>query len=127
MSDQNLNQRGLMFAGIGMLALMPSYALIMLAIFCIGLASGASVPVWGALLPQVFGLASYGRVMGTMLPLTTVMVTAGFALSGLTFDATGSYVVMLALFGAMLLLAGVLLAMLRLPASRAAVAASAGC
>lgn len=118
---------GLMFAGIGMLALMPSYALIMLAIFCIGLASGASVPVWGALLPQVFGLASYGRVMGTMLPLTTVMVTAGFALSGLTFDATGSYVVMLALFGAMLLLAGVLLAMLCLPASRAAVAASAGC
>jgi MFS family permease len=118
---------GLMFAGIGMLALMPSYALIMLAIFCIGLASGASVPVWGALLPQVFGLASYGRVMGTMLPLTTVMVTAGFALSGLTFDATGSYVVMLALFGAMLLLAGMLLAMLRLPASRATVAASAGC
>ena len=109
----------LMFAGVSVLALMPSYALIMLAIFAIGLASGASVPVWGALLPQVFGLASYGRVMGAMLPLTTLMVTAGFALSGFTFDATGSYVAMLVLFAGMLVLAGVLLAMLRLPARRA--------
>ena len=116
----------LMFAGMCLLALMPSYALIMLAIFCMGLASGATVPVWGALLPQVFGLASYGRVMGAMMPLTTVLVTAGFALSGLTFDATGSYVAMLALFAGMLVLAGVLLAMLRLPATPAGAPASAG-
>ena len=106
----------LMLAGVCLLALLPSYAPILLAIFCIGLASGATVPVWGALLPQVFGLAGYGRVMGAMLPLTTIMVTGGFALSGVMFDATGSYVALLALFAAMLLLAGLLLALLRLPA-----------
>jgi len=110
----------MMLAGVCVLALQPSYAMIMLAVFCIGLASGATVPVWGALLPQVFGLASYGRVMGAMLPLTTIMVTGGFALSGVTFDATGSYVALLALFAAMLLLAGLLLAMLRLPAPQGA-------
>jgi MFS family permease len=110
----------LMFTGVCLLALMPSYALIMLAVFCLGLASGATVPVWGALLPQVFGLASYGRVMGAMMPLTTVLVTAGFAVSGLTFDATGSYVALLALFAVMLVLAGLLLALLRLPVARTA-------
>ena len=110
----------LMLAGVCILALTPGYAMIMLAVFCIGLASGATVPVWGALLPQVFGLASYGRVMGAMLPLTTIMVTGGFALSGVMFDATGSYVALLALFAGLLLLAGLLLALLRLPAPQGA-------
>ena len=41
----------LMFAGVCLLALLPTYWAIMAAIFCIGLASGATVPVWGALLP----------------------------------------------------------------------------
>jgi len=110
----------LMFTGVCMLALLPTYWAIMAAIFCIGLASGATVPVWGALLPQVFGLQSFGRVMGAMMPLTTLLVTAGFAVSGFMHDATGSYVAMLALFAGMLALAGLLLAMLRLPAARAA-------
>ena len=86
----------------------------------VGLSSPYNLVFYGALLPQVFGLASYGRVMGAMLPLTTIMVTGGFALSGVTFDATGSYVALLALFAAMLLLAGLLLAMLRLPAPQGA-------
>ena len=110
----------LMFTGVCVLALLPSYWAIMAAIFCIGLASGATVPVWGALLPQVFGLQSFGRVMGAMMPLTTLLVTAGFAVSGFMHDATGSYVAMLALFAGMLALAALLLAMLRLPAARAA-------
>ncbi len=110
----------LMFTGVCLLALLPSYWAIMAAIFCIGLASGATVPVWGALLPQVFGLQSFGRVMGAMMPLTTLLVTAGFAVSGFMHDATGSYVAMLALFAGMLALAGLLLAMLRLPAARSA-------
>lgn len=110
----------LMFTGVCMLALLPTYWAIMAAIFCIGLASGATVPVWGALLPQVFGLQSFGRVMGAMMPLTTLLVTAGFAVSGFMHDATGSYVAMLALFAGMLALAALLLAMLRLPAARAA-------
>ena len=110
----------LMFTGVCMLALLPTYWAIMAAIFCIGLASGATVPVWGALLPQVFGLQSFGRVMGAMMPLTTLLVTAGFAVSGFMHDATGSYVAMLALFAGMLALAGLLLAMLRLPAARSA-------
>lgn len=110
----------LMFAGVCLLALLPTYWAIMAAIFCIGLASGATVPVWGALLPQVFGLQSFGRVMGAMMPLTTLLVTAGFAVSGFLHDATGSYVAMLALFAGMLALAALLLAMLRLPAARTA-------
>lgn len=110
----------LMFTGVCVLALLPSYWAIMAAIFCIGLASGATVPVWGALLPQVFGLQSFGRVMGAMMPLTTLLVTAGFAVSGFMHDATGSYVAMLALFAGMLTLAALLLVMLRLPAARAA-------
>ena len=110
----------LMFTGVCVLALLPTYWAIMAAIFCIGLASGATVPVWGALLPQVFGLQSFGRVMGAMMPLTTLLVTAGFAVSGFMHDATGSYVAMLALFAGMLALAGLLLAMLRLPAARSA-------
>ncbi len=104
----------LMFGGVMLLALVPSRAGVLCAMLAIGMASGATSPTWGALLPQVFGLAAYGRVMGAMAPLITLLVTGGFALAGISFDATGSYLTMLWSFAAALAVGALLLAALDL-------------
>lgn len=93
------------------------YPLMLLASGLMGLAAGGMLPVWGAMMARVFGLVSYGRAMGLMGPLITLMVMPGFVVTGRLFDATGSYQLCLLLFAGIIVLATPLLVPLKLSAS----------
>jgi MFS family permease len=105
----------LVTAGFVVLALEPSYPLIVLACVSIGLAAGGMLPVWGALTADIFGLQSYGRAFGLMGPIITLFVMLGFPLAGRLYDVTGSFSLCLWIFSALMAVAATLLVPLRLP------------
>ena len=105
----------LVTAGFVVLALEPSYPLIVLACVSIGLAAGGMLPVWGALIAHIFGLQSYGRAFGLMGPIITLFVMLGFPLAGRLYDVTGSFSLCLWIFSALMAVAATLLVPLRLP------------
>ena len=95
----------------------PAYPLILLATGLLGLAAGGMLPVWGAMMARVFGLVSYGRAMGLMGPLITLLVMPGFALVGRLYDVTGSYQLCFFVFATALVLSAPLLIPLKLSVS----------
>jgi MFS family permease len=102
-------------AGFVMLAMEPSYPLIMLACVSIGLAAGGMLPVWGAFIADIFGLQSYGRAFGLMAPIITLFVMVGFPLTGRLYDATGSFSLSLWIFSGLMVVAAILVVPLRIP------------
>jgi MFS family permease len=102
-------------AGLLVLLAEPSYPLAVLACLSIGLAAGGMLPVWGALLAVVFGVASYGRVMGLMNPLITLLVMPGFVITGHLYDRSGDYHGAFWLYCVLLVVAAVVLGRLKLP------------
>ncbi|MAV75785.1 MAG: MFS transporter [Cellvibrionales bacterium] len=68
----------------------PSIPIKSAAIF-LGLATGGMLPVWGAMIAAIFGVKSYGRVMGAMSPLIALLVMPGPILCGWLFDIYGNY------------------------------------
>lgn len=106
--------QALVLAGFLLLALEPGFAGMLLATLSLGLAAGGMLPVWGAMMAQAFGLASYGRAMGLMGPLITLCVMPGFAFVGKLHDISGSYTLSLLIFSGLTLLAACLLLPLRL-------------
>lgn len=68
-----------------------SYWVMVLAAVSLGLASGAFLPAWGALLARLYGPLVFGRVMGRMQPVTIIMVMLAMPMTGYLFDLTGSY------------------------------------
>ena len=56
-----------------------------------GLASGAFLPAWSALVARIYGPSIFGRVMGRMQPIAIVMVMLAMPMSGHLFDRTGNY------------------------------------
>jgi MFS family permease len=105
----------LVAAGFIVLALEPSYPLMMLACVSIGLAAGGMLPVWGALTANIFGLHSYGRAFGLMAPIITLFVMLGFPLAGRLYDVTGSFSLCLWIFSGLMAVAATLVVPLRLP------------
>lgn len=106
--------QSLLAIGFAVLAVEPSYPMIVLACVSIGLAAGGMLPVWGALTADIFGLQSYGRAFGLMAPIITVLVMMGFPLAGRLYDVTGSFSLCLWIFSAMMAVAATLLVPLRL-------------
>ena len=100
--------------GLLILALEPAYGAMLAASVLMGLAAGGMLPVWGALMARVFGLASYGRAMGLMGPLITLCVLPSYALVGRLYDMSGGYALSLFLFSGITLVAAALLLPLRL-------------
>jgi len=105
---------GLVIAGFLILSTEPGYPLMVVAAALLGLAAGGQLPVWGAMMARAFGLISYGRAMGLMSPLISLIVMPGFIVAGKLVDLTGSYVLLLQVFCAVLVLAAIVLAPLRL-------------
>ena len=101
--------------GFVLLALEPSYAMILLACVSIGLAAGGMLPVWGAFIADIFGLHSYGRAFGLMAPIITLFVMMGFPLTGRLYDVTGSFSLSLWIFSGLMVVAAILVLPLRLP------------
>ncbi len=106
---------GLAGAGIVLLATEPAYNIILLAAALMGFAAGGMLPVWGAMLATVFGVLSYGRVMGLMNPIIALLVMPSFILAGSIYDATGTYSVVMMIFAGLLVLSAALLVPLRIP------------
>lgn len=104
----------LLAVGFTLLALEPSYLLIVVACVSLGLAAGGMLPVWGALVADIFGLQSYGRAFGLMGPIITLFVMLGFPLVGRLYDVTGSFSLGLWISVALMLVAATLLVPLRL-------------
>ncbi len=100
--------------GVSILASQPSFTQMLLAAVFLGLATGGMLPVWGAIIAVIFGMKSYGRVMGTMMPLIALMVMPGPILGAKLFDIYGNYVNSFYLFIVVLGLAFIVLIPLKL-------------
>jgi len=101
--------------GFLLLASQPSYPVMLAATALMGLAAGGMVPVWGSMMATAFGLLSYGRAMGLMGPLLTLLVLPSFTVVGTLYDLSGSYQLPLLIFSAVIALGMLLLLPLRLP------------
>ncbi len=104
----------LVAGGFLILATEPGFLMMILASALLGLAAGGQLPVWGAMMAKAFGLVSYGRAMGLMSPLISLIVMPGFVVSGKLVDMTGNYVMLLNVFSAVLVVAAIILVPLRL-------------
>ncbi|MDG2045666.1 MAG: MFS transporter [Halioglobus sp.] len=100
--------------GVSILASEPSYSGMLAAALCLGLATGGMLPVWGAMIAVVFGMKSYGRAMGAMMPVIALLVMPGPILGAKLFDMYGDYNNSLYLFITVLALSFVLLIPLNL-------------
>jgi MFS family permease len=77
--------------------------------------AGGMLPVWGAMIASVFGVVSYGRVMGLMTPVIALLMMPGPQITGAMFDASDSYRLAMRLFVGVLVLAACLLLPLKIP------------
>lgn len=116
--------QGLAAVGIAILSLEPAYPVMVVAAAAMGLAAGGMLPVWGAMVGAAFGVASFGRVMGLMMPLITAFFVPGPILAALSMDHTESYSLALQGFVGVLFISAMLMIPLRLapepPAAEAA-------
>ena len=100
--------------GVSILASEPSYPGMLIAALFLGLATGGMLPVWGAMIAVVFGMKSYGRAMGAMMPVIALLVMPGPILGAKLFDMYGDYNNSFYLFITVLALSFVLLIPLNL-------------
>jgi MFS family permease len=84
--------------GIGLLRISVSPQLAFVAAFFIGLGLGAEVDISAYLISRYFGLRSFGAIYGFIFGGFGLAGGLGAYLMGASFDATGSYVFMLAFF-----------------------------
>lgn len=96
-----------------LLSTQPGVHGLVLASVLLGLSAGGMLPVWGALLPHLFGLASYGRVMGLMMPIIAITTSIGLQAMGLLYDQTLSYELATQVFAGLVLVAMMLLGLVR--------------
>lgn len=101
------------------LAFVHDYWFTVLAAVAVGLASGAFLPAWGALVARIYGPFVFGRVMGRMQPIAIVMVMLSMPLSGYLFDLSGSYSVSFLTMAGLAAVAFVILLPLRVEARSA--------
>ena len=88
----------LVLIGFAILASMPSFSVICLACIVLGLSTGGMLPVWGALMANLFGLENYGRATGLMAPIITTCVIPGYSIMGFLYATSGNYQLSLYLF-----------------------------
>lgn len=104
----------LLLIAFSLLLLEPPYWVLLIAAVCFGLATGGLLPVWNAMVAQLFGVNSFGRAMGAMGPVITLSILPAYAVVGRLFDSTGSYSAGLILFGGIIVGAAAMLIPLRL-------------
>lgn len=114
--------------GLGCYLGYTEYHGLLLGSVLLGLAAGGMLPVWGAMLAVLFGAANYGRAMGMMNPVVTLVVLGAPPLAGRIHDLTGGYSLAFGIFMGALLITLALLPFIRLdsglpPAAAASTAA----
>lgn len=111
-------------SGIALLSTEPTYMVMLFAAVLLGLATGGMLPVWGAMIAVVFGMKSYGRVMGIMMPVIALTVMPGPLLAAAMFEKYGNYTNSFYFFIGILLLSFLLLVPLKLQPIEASAAKS---
>lgn len=104
----------LVATGFLLMSTKPGYGGMLTACATMGLAAGGMLPVWAAMLAKVFGVISFGKVMGMMTPVITLTVMPSFAVVGRVVDTTGSYTGLLQIFACILVFAALLLVPLKM-------------
>ncbi|MCR9186819.1 MAG: MFS transporter [Halieaceae bacterium] len=92
---------GLLAVNIGALVLFreaESYQGLLYATALVGVSGGGLMPFWGALIGRLFSLRQYGTVMGAMTLFAVGASSLAPILSGLLFDTTGNYQLVLTAF-----------------------------
>jgi MFS family permease len=107
--------QGLVALAFLLMATEPAYPVLLGVAVCLGLATGGLLPVWNSMMAQVFGVDSYGRAMGAMGPVITLLIMPAYILVGRLHDLQGNYVSALLLFAGCVTLGALLLAPVRLP------------
>ena len=98
-----------------LMVLEPPYWVVAVAAVCLGFATGGLLPVWNSMMALVFGVNSFGRAMGAMGPLITLLVMPAYILVGRLHDLQGSYTGSLTVFIVLIVLGIALLTPVRLP------------
>ncbi len=96
--------------GLGVLLLWngSSETAVLIAMFVVGLATGAELDIVPFALRHAFGMRSYGKLFGVVFALYQLGPVFGAPLMGASFDRVGSYKPMLAIFSALSFIAAVL-------------------
>ena len=110
--------QGIVVLALVVLSLEPDYEFMLVGTSLLGLAAGGMLPIWGAMMAHVFGLASYGRAMGMMGPLITLCIMPSFPIMGRLFDQTGNYTSAFHLFIGAVVVAAFLLIPVRLDSAK---------
>ncbi len=106
---------GLTATAIGVMTTEPALPVLIASAALMGLAAGGILPVWGALMAQIFGVANFGRAMGFQAPFITAGALTALAVVGRIRDQTGSYVLAFQVFVGVLGVAAAILVALRMP------------
>lgn len=109
---------GLTATSLAILTTEPELPLMWTSVAVMGLAAGGILPVWGALMAQLFGVANFGRAMGLQAPLIAVGAAAALWVAGRLHDQTGGFVLPFQIFIGVLGLAALVLVLLGRKESR---------
>ena len=89
-----------------LLTLNPQYPVLIGSAVIFGIGFGGTMPLWATFIANRFGTASFGTVMGLMVPLQMPLNIIALRYVGQSYDHTGNYNTAFLVFLAVLLAAG---------------------
>lgn len=89
-------------AYLACLILTPGYTILLLVSLLAGAAIGGVMPLWAAFISQRFGAASFGTIMGLMIPMQIALTLLCLYISGHSYDVSGSYEAAFSIFAGVL-------------------------
>ena len=104
----------LLIVSLQLLSLEPNFILLAIASVGLGLTTGSMLPVWGSMMARLYGVVSYGRAMGVMMPLVSILAMMGFPLIGILYGISESYQLPFAVFTGITVLSAIMLWPLKL-------------
>ncbi len=113
---------GLTMGSVSLMTSEPEFPVLLASVAVMGLAAGGILPVWGALMAAIFGVANFGRAMGFQAPIIAVGAMAGYGIAGRAHGQTGSFVLAFQIFAVALGVAMLILLALRMPTVHAGIA-----
>ncbi len=93
----------------------PAYRMLLGTCLIVGAAVGGTTPLWGALIVERFGSASYATVLGLLIPLQMPITIGCLQFIGHAYDRTGNYSFGFTVFIPPVILVGMLMLWLARP------------
>lgn len=92
-----------------LLTLSPSYPVLIGSAVVVGVGFGGTMPLWATFIANRFGTASFGSIMGLMVPLQIPLNIAALRYVGQSYDDVGTYSNAFLVFLVILLLAALII------------------